>query len=123
MIRIVGTFSLIATIMVQTLSTSFILATFQINQSTFTALYCVNKDNPDMHCDGHCFLNKQMKTNKENHKNTAETIPDFISLVFTLSENIIQPFPPNDRTAKSDFYYRFRAYSSTLTSIFHPPRV
>src|SRR5689334_3837532 len=49
----------------------FVIICFQINQATITKEYCVNKNNPAAHCNGHCYLNKQM--NKEENPDNPFT--------------------------------------------------
>lgn len=34
---------------------------WKINQELITAWYCENKDNPMMHCDGKCYLSRQLQ--------------------------------------------------------------
>ena len=35
---------------------------FNMNQETIVAAFCVNKDKPSMHCDGKCYLKKELKS-------------------------------------------------------------
>lgn len=122
MARIAGMFSLIAVLLVQTLSTSLIITAFELNRAAITDLFCINKDNPEMHCDGNCFLEKQIKADKKGHENTPKTAPDFINLIFTLSENIEYSIVPNFTEVKHQFSYIQRTYSQLGTAIFHPPK-
>lgn len=44
------------------------IAVFQINQSEIIENFCVNKDRPELNCDGHCYLAKQLKSLEEKEK-------------------------------------------------------
>lgn len=44
------------------------IAIFQINQSEIIENFCVNKDRPELNCDGHCYLAKQLKSLEEKEK-------------------------------------------------------
>lgn len=41
--------------------TSVVFISWKINRARITELYCVNKDNPMMHCEGKCYLSLQLK--------------------------------------------------------------
>lgn len=45
-----------------------VYASYQINKSYITATYCVNKNKPWMHCNGHCFLMKRLQQAEEKEK-------------------------------------------------------
>lgn len=61
-----------------------IITWFKINQKQITALFCVNKNKPDLKCDGKCYLKNSLKKTEEsettqsstptNNKNTSEEI-------------------------------------------------
>lgn len=42
---------------------------YQINKAYIAETLCVNRDKPQMHCDGKCYLSKQLK--KANDLNTS----------------------------------------------------
>ncbi|MEZ4954586.1 MAG: hypothetical protein R2825_13540 [Saprospiraceae bacterium] len=39
---------------------------FKINQSQIAELHCINKDQPDLHCDGKCFFKKQFEERNDD---------------------------------------------------------
>lgn len=122
MARFAGIFSLIAVLLIQTLSTSLIVTTFEINRDTITDLFCVNKDQPEMHCEGECFLEKQIRADRKSHENTPKTTPEFFSLIFTLSENtILTPALLRVKT-EQHFNYLQKEYQEFPPAIFHPPK-
>lgn len=57
-------------------------AYFKLNQEEIIAKYCVNKDRPEMHCNGQCHLNKELKKVKtpvadEPSEENSENLPEF----------------------------------------------
>jgi hypothetical protein len=38
---------------------------YHLNKSYITQQLCVNKNNPSLHCNGHCYLAKQLKKAEE----------------------------------------------------------
>jgi len=57
-------------------------AAFKLNQDSITALFCINKDKPEMKCDGKCYLKKTLESSKEEkNQNKPITPPDEKSLV------------------------------------------
>lgn len=56
------------------LSSSVILANYEINKKEITQKYCINKDKPQMHCCGKCQLRKKLAEQQEQQK--LPTFPD-----------------------------------------------
>jgi hypothetical protein len=52
-----------------------IVVNWKLNQTTITKTFCVNKDKPNMHCNGKCHLKKQLA--KVEVSSTSETEKPF----------------------------------------------
>lgn len=39
----------------------FVFAGFELNRKYIAAEFCINKDKPELHCNGKCFLMKKLK--------------------------------------------------------------
>ena len=50
------------------LSGLFVFAGFEINSSYIAKELCVNKNKPELHCNGKCFLMKKLKLAEEKEK-------------------------------------------------------
>jgi hypothetical protein len=50
-----------------TFSQWILIACFDLNENFITKEFCINKNNPGSHCNGHCYLNKEL--NKEQKSN------------------------------------------------------
>jgi hypothetical protein len=54
-------FLIICSFLIQASIKTVIFIDWKVNQIRITELYCINKDNPLMHCNGQCYLSKQLK--------------------------------------------------------------
>jgi len=94
-------------IFITTFSKSIILLNFYINQKAITAQFCINKDKPMMHCNGHCYLKKQIQNEQQQEQALADAFgknelfvfqPGFPMIPVEIShENkfLADPFVPN----------------------------
>lgn len=64
------------------------MAYFYLNQSRIAATLCENRDKPDLHCDGKCYLRKKLAATEQvsSTKNTAENAPVFPPALSKLPE-------------------------------------
>src|SRR5690348_16284461 len=51
-----------------TFSQWLLIACFDLNKNYIAKELCVNKNNPSAHCNGHCYLNKELN-NEEKSSN------------------------------------------------------
>jgi hypothetical protein len=51
---------LTVSLLMQGFNRIFILLNYQLNQAQITALFCVNKTNPEAACHGKCYLKKRL---------------------------------------------------------------
>lgn len=105
---------------------------WKINQEIITLRYCVNKERPAMHCDGKCYLAKQLKKLDvaEQRERADHALPEQkLKQCELLLVNIIPDLMPQipkylslAATSAPDHYtadYRF----DYLKFCFHPPEV
>ncbi|NEN22609.1 hypothetical protein G3O08_03705 [Cryomorpha ignava] len=122
MIRLVGIFSLILVLITQSISTSLTLLNFEINRETITALFCINKEKPELHCNGKCYLEKQIKADEESHSEKPQSRVEFLNLVFTITPSETEFLAQIATPVTHNFGYIIPHYSSAFYSIFHPPQ-
>lgn len=98
-----------------------VYSSYQMNKEYITSVFCINKEHPELHCDGQCFLARKLKDldgkNKqvqENLKRVIEAEPQFqlLNLDHPLTYFII----------KSEIGYLQKPIKDLSISIFHPPR-
>ena len=70
-------------------------AYYELNIEYITAKYCVNKDKPEMQCNGQCHLMKELAigTPKKDNARSIRLIEAFILFIFRKIRMII-PFHP-----------------------------
>lgn len=59
---------LLAALMLSTFSRQFIYAGFELNQKYISSTLCENRDKPELHCNGKCYLAKKLKQAEEKEK-------------------------------------------------------
>ena len=71
-----------------------LFAWYNINKQAITEQLCVNKDKPELHCEGKCYLGKQLKKAEEGERRTASNIlkekQEYVQKEYVL--NLVQPF-------------------------------
>lgn len=49
------------------MKSSILYAVYGFNREVFIELFCVNKDRPDLHCDGKCELSRMFREKQEEN--------------------------------------------------------
>jgi predicted alpha/beta superfamily hydrolase len=99
-----------------------ISTSYHFNKSYISSVLCTNKDKPERHCEGKCFLDIKLKEleqknkqEQEHMKRVIETVAPFsASLVFKTFETEVETAIPN--------YLQQKPVGIT-SIIFHPPKV
>ena len=52
----------------QSLQGFFTVVNWKLNQAEITEKFCVNKEKMNMHCDGKCYLSKQLKLQEDEEQ-------------------------------------------------------
>lgn len=107
-------------VLFQNLNSFFILANYQINKIGITAKFCENKNNPQLHCNGKCHLNKKLKEEDKKERSPISSIKD---------KNEIQYISNFENTISCNRFVFTNQYIPFLTgmindfssSVFHPP--
>lgn len=106
----------------QTISTSLTLLNFEIHRKAITALFCINKEKPEMECDGKCYLKKQITADEESHSDTSQSRVELIVLVFTIASLETDDLTQFTTPVIHNSNYIIPHFSSEVSSIFHPPQ-
>jgi len=100
-----------------------IFVSFKLNQNKLTELFCINKDKPELKCNGKCHLSTVIESNQENeespYSNTNETREASVLFI-----ELIKPYNLNALEQKNStvFKYIFPLKENDLKSVFHPPK-
>jgi len=66
-----------------------IVTNYQINKEEITEAFCVNKDKPELKCNGKCHLKKQLKvTNSDPKIDNQKYVPSFNLMLLTAFNQI-----------------------------------
>jgi len=70
-VKIISVSILLICLLAATFSSSLMLLSFDINQNYIAKNLCENRNNPNSHCNGHCYLCKQLA--QQEKSGTAST--------------------------------------------------
>ncbi|WP_338870210.1 hypothetical protein WBJ53_22155 [Spirosoma sp. SC4-14] len=102
------------------------IAYYHANKAYIARVLCVNRDKPELHCDGKCFLAKKLKEQQDKQdKETTERVQNLPVLQLFCQANPLFQFTPASALQLSCSLpaYRFPSYLAPLTGFFRPPRV
>lgn len=99
----------------------FVYAGFELNQKYIATVLCENKDKPQMHCNGKCYLAKKLKQAEEKEKrqeenNLKKSVQDS---VFTIAKLSLGPLMTLlGKGGYADLHFDL---PKTCAEILHPP--
>ena len=102
-----------------------VVAYYHVNKAYIARVLCENRDKPQLHCDGQCYLAKKLQAAEEQErKSTAERLEKLPELVLYCAEILpcftSYPLPPQKQPATP--HYQGSLFRSPIADIFHPPR-
>ncbi|MET6998594.1 hypothetical protein [Chitinophaga defluvii] len=121
MLKKITSFILLLALVFQCFLQLGVLAYYNFNKAYITNTFCVNKDKPQLHCDGQCYLQKQLQKTGANHPPhdtlAVIEIPAFLvttTPVLTPSHQLLQVYVLPLQPVRSLF---------NPGAPFHPPEV
>lgn len=103
---------------------------YELNKADIIALYCENKDRPELHCNGQCYLAKQLQkaetalqTKEQEQQNHLDLGAKIFTDQFYLS-NEVEYFALHVQLvqAKKETLCKAALYSfNYISNCFHPP--
>ena len=115
---------LILLIIVNTLTFTIIQGYYELNKEAITKTFCVNKENPEMHCEGKCHLHKMMtQASEEENTNHYQNSTSFFAELSFIAGHFNVSF--NTKIIDKEFTtpYFLSITDSHLQSINHPPEL
>ena len=102
---------------------TLIQAHFYLEREQITALYCVNKDKPEMECNGTCELGKRLSEAKNQQEDGEEITLEELSLVFALERSEPIELTLLELTVPPYLIHRSNFRVAELNwDFFHPPQ-
>ncbi|SDL58189.1 hypothetical protein SAMN04487898_12113 [Pedobacter sp. ok626] len=103
------------------LSRFFVYAEFKANQKYIAAALCENRDKPQMHCNGKCYLMKKLKEAEEKEKKQEEASQKKGGQdAFVLNSPLIVSFYEFTPKKKEPAFISFQL-PKISSEILHPP--
>ena len=100
-------------------------AWFKANQTFIAKEFCINKNRPELHCDGKCFLTTKMRdVHQQGHNNFVNGLEDLLgkNLVYVF-QGITLSMPRFEPAALHQEQYRYKLPLSyqPILALIKPP--
>ncbi len=115
---------LVSVILLQSFSKMWILLSFKVNQDYIAQVLCINRDKPQMHCNGNCILMQRMKAAEEQEKQQIpKKLKDHQEVLYCFAVPTWQIDRQTDITPQKQLFFFYQSPFSTLMSqgVFRPP--
>jgi hypothetical protein len=116
------TFLLLFSLLTANCSSLFVYIGFEFNKQLIATEFCVNKDKPEMHCKGKCYLMKKLKQAQDKEQKQERQ-----SLKTPIHDALINNPIRFERYAFAEVLLHIPFSTgmpqSIKNSIFHPPQV
>lgn len=124
----IGIIGMLLCLLGKSLVIPVLLVKYEFTKDFIIENYCVNKDKPKLHCDGKCYLAKQLQAAEEQtKKNTADGFINYLIVLEVIPAREAQEFfEPHLiisvlQTLRNHSYL-FPFTDSHLSRVFHPPK-
>ncbi len=104
-----------------TLYLSLTYAYYYLDKTDFIEQFCVNKDKPEMKCNGKCHLKKVTQENSDNNTTPTTKITFKEITLFVEKEFSYTLFNFSEEQKKQNYYQENYSYLNSYT-LFHPPQ-
>lgn len=74
--RILGTIFLLTVLLSKTIYSVFWQVNFHLNQKEIVRMECENKNRPELHCNGKCYLAKQLQKAEDQLDEKRKSLPN-----------------------------------------------
>jgi hypothetical protein len=123
--RVLVLYSLVLAIWLPTFSQWGTIAYFQMNKEYIARVLCENRDNPQLHCDGKCYLAKRLKAQQDKQdKETTERVRQTSPIQLYCESHFLFDFAPFvGLTHRLLFFYLIASYKAPIRGLLRPPWV
>src|SRR4051812_46679306 len=111
----------IFSLLLSSLSSSVIYIYYLTNKNYFAQILCENKANPQMHCNGHCHLKKQLdQQQKKEQSAPVGNVKDKTEIVYFYQSPNLNIFSSSQSNI-NNFHAAELLTTDYPSSVFHPP--
>ncbi len=96
-------------------------AYYEVNKKMIADKLCVNKNNPSLHCNGKCYLSKQLKKAEENEKRQSRSLTEKDEAVSAYDQVELPSFIPSYTVVSLLQVYEARQISAPHSVLTPPP--
>ena len=119
---------MLVTVLVQTCTTPAVIVQFNINRSYYADVLCINKNRPELACQGKCVLmqrlNADFQHNEEKTNKKLKNLLDNELILFYQNSHLLKlhdRFSMSFEKAICNTFYQNLSTQSVICGIFHPP--
>lgn len=114
---------LVIAVLLPSISSWGTLAYYHLNKDYIARVLCENRDKPQLHCDGKCYLAKQLKAQQDRQdKETTERVQNTTLIQLFCEARFSFAFVSPARAYQRQlFSYQRSAYASPTRCLFRPP--
>lgn len=108
--------------MVKALMIPVVYIDFKINQDYISRVLCINRDKPELKCNGHCVLMEKLKETQDTEQspdNQANKKQNFETFCESLPDFQTRTFPSKSEKHR---IYQILFLSHFSSDVFHPPK-
>lgn len=106
----------------QSLYTAGFTAWFHINRAYIAKKHCINKNRPQLKCDGKCFLAQKIKeAEKKQEQEQSPGLKEWVEIAPCAVSFIDYIISFESNSSANSFYYKNNYSFITEEDIFHPP--
>ncbi|UTA66347.1 hypothetical protein [Emticicia sp. 21SJ11W-3] len=120
----IGTLLLCGLLFMRVMVAPVIFLQYEFNKEYIIKNYCINKNRPEMHCDGKCYLAKKLKAAEQNEDNQSKI--QVFKLMIEVYQQACASFSPLTTITPSHtlacFVYSNVYHYKFLFSMLKPPR-
>ena len=102
------------------------IAYYHVNKDYIARVLCENRDKPQLHCDGQCYLAKKLKTQQDKQdKETTDRVQNTPLLQLFCQTNVPFQFSTSavDLPLTCPSHYLLKLYVAPCFGLLHPPQI
>ncbi len=121
----IGVIFIIGLLFTKSMVAPILFLDYELRKDFIIQNYCVNKDRPELQCDGKCYLAKRLEASQQDDERQAtnQFVSKFFSIEFHNVEyiSVTHELCSTETESPFNFFYQPRTATAAVVKIFHPP--